>query len=126
MTILMIHINWDLSCVICIDCTPTYSLLANVNEIDIHYSKKLEEQTFVIRFFSLVLLGILVFPGETSTSHNTRFLTKQEHLFRLATPKISSLLTRTEKFLCQKFVPLIFWSSVYSKDIHDSSIKRHH
>ena len=79
----------------------------------LHYSKKLVEQTFDIGFFSLVrILGILLFPGETSTSHNTQFLTKQEHLFHMATPKISSILTRL-KILCRKFVLLIFWSSVF-------------
>ena len=53
----------------------------------LNYSKKLEEQTFDIRFFSVVrILGIYVFPGETSTSQNTR-----------------------------KFVALIFWSSVHGK-----------
>ena len=40
--------------------------------MQIHYSKTLEEQTFDIRFFSLVkILGIWMLPGETSTSHNT-------------------------------------------------------
>ncbi len=60
----------------------------------IYYSKKLEEQIFDSRFFNLVrILGIWVLPDETSRSH-TWFLTKQEHLFHLATPKISSILNR--------------------------------
>ncbi len=57
-----------------------------VKRLKIHYSKKLEEQTFDIRFFSLVRIqGTWVLPGETSTSHITGFLTKQEHLFHLDT-----------------------------------------
>ena len=66
-----------------------------VIHLEIYYSKKLEEQTFDIRFFSLVRIqGIWVLLDETSTSHNIRFLTMQGHLFHLATPKISSFLTR--------------------------------
>ena len=61
----------------------------------IHYAKKLKEQTFDIRFFSHVrILGTWMLTGETSTSHNTQFLTQQEHLLHLATPKVSGILTR--------------------------------
>ena len=61
--------------------------------------KKIEEQTFDIRCCSLLwILGISVLAGETSRSHNTRLLTKQEHLFHLATPKTSSILTRLKNF----------------------------
>ncbi len=43
----------------------------------IHYSRKLEEQTFDIRFFSLIrILGIWVLAGESLTNHNTWLLTK--------------------------------------------------
>ena len=37
-------------------------------DLKIHYSKQLEEQTFDMRFFSLVrILGNYVLSGETST-----------------------------------------------------------
>ena len=86
----------------------------------IHYSKKLEEQTFDndIRFFSLVrILGICtqVLPVETSTSHNTRirFLTKQENLFHMATPKICSILAGlkncTSKVCSSNFLEQCIW-----------------
>ncbi len=50
---------------------------------------------------------------ETSTSHNTQFLTKQETCFIWQHPKYL-VLYPDWKILCQKFVPLIFWSSVLS------------
>ncbi len=79
--------------------------------------QKLEEQTFDKRFFSLVrILGIWVLLGETSTSHNTRFLTKQEHLFHMATPKISSILSRL-KNLMSKVCSSNFFGVLYIEPV---------
>ena len=97
-----INMLWELNVVVCL----------NAHYIIIILLKKLEEQTFDIRFFSPVrILGIWVLPGETSTSHNTRFLAKQEHLFHLATPKISSILNRLEN-LTSKICSSIFFRSI--------------
>ena len=81
--------------------------------------QKIEEQPFDIRFFG----GVWVLPDKTSTSHNTRFLTKQEHLFNLATPKIPSILTRLKNLMSKcyvPYVPLIFCGVLfYYEHDHD-------
>ncbi len=68
-------------------------------ELEIHYSKKLEEQTFDIRFFSLVrILGIWVLPGETFKSQST-VLKLSVTSFLPGNTHIPSILTRIKKFM---------------------------
>ncbi len=82
-------------------------------EDDIHYSKKLEEQIFDVRFFSMVkldILGVVTWNRCSCLAIRTMYCDLLK--FHLAGPKYLVFLPDWN-ILRQKFVPLIFWSSVF-------------
>ena len=79
----------------------------------LHHSKKLEEQIFDIRFFSMIrILDIWVLSGEIGVPAWLRTMYCDLLKFHLARLKYLVFLPDW-KILRQKFVPLTFWSSVY-------------